>query len=110
LGERRIRSELPDRLKRPGGRDGRRGAPGLLHERTLPMATERTTGYGISITRTPNSGWVSVTLRKHFWHVKTGSRSRMVAVTGFLADGMGEREIVESCLRELLRAYIDEIG
>lgn len=71
---------------------------------------ESTTGYGITISRDPlGSGFVSVTMRKHFWAVKTGSRSRLVASAGFYAAGMTERDIVESALRELLRSYVDEL-
>lgn len=75
------------------------------------MPVTRATGYGISITRSQSGdGWVRVALRKHFWSVDAGSRSRPVAESGFYAEGMSERDIVESSLRELLRAYVDEVG
>lgn len=70
-----------------------------------------TVGYAVAVSRDPShAGWVRVTLRKHFWQVRAGGRSRLVAETGFHSEGMSEREIVESALRELLRAYVDEIG
>lgn len=75
------------------------------------MPVTKATGYGISITRSQSGdGWVRVALRKHFWSVDAGTRSRPVAETGFYAEGMGETEIVESALREILRAYVDEIS
>lgn len=71
-----------------------------------------TVGYGVVIRRStgPYKGWVHVTLRKWMWTVGVGSRSRVVAQTSFLADGLAERDVVEGALRELLRAYCDELG
>lgn len=75
------------------------------------MPVTRTTGYGVSITRDPkHPGWANVALRKHFWSVDAGSRSRPVASTGFYTDGMGERDILEGALRELLRALADDLA
>lgn len=75
------------------------------------MAIEKTMGYGLSISRShSNRGWVRVTLRKHMWAHDAGSRSRLVAETGFYAMGMTEADIVESALRELLRSYVDDIA
>lgn len=72
---------------------------------------EKTVSYGITVKRSlvePN--WVDVGLRKHFWAVGTGSRSREVARSGFWATDMSERAILEAALTELLRAYRDEMG
>lgn len=75
------------------------------------MPVSKSTGYGMTISRDPREpGWVRVALRKHFWSVDAGTRSRPVAETGFYAQGMDERQIVEGALRELLRAYVDELG
>lgn len=75
------------------------------------MSTEQTTGYGITIARDPTAaGWVRCSLRKHFWSVKTGTRSRGIIWTTFLATGMSEREIIEAALRELLRQWVDDRG
>lgn len=75
------------------------------------MPLERSTGYGISISRDPkHPGWVRVALRKHFWSIDAGSRSRPVAETGFYTQGMGEREILEGALRDLLRTLVDDLG
>ena len=72
---------------------------------------EKSVGYGVSLIRLHGQGnWVEVSLRKHYWHVHTGSRSRMVATAAFDATGMSERDIVEASLRELLRSYVDEIA
>lgn len=72
---------------------------------------EHTTGYVIVLRRSHGDrNWVAVDLRKQFWSVGTGTRSRAVATAGFYAQGMSERDIVESALRELLRAYVDEIA
>lgn len=73
------------------------------------MPISRTSGYAMTISRRlGESGWVRVALRKHWWTVDAGTRSRQVAETGFYAEGMGERDIVESALRELLRAWVDD--
>lgn len=75
------------------------------------MTVERSVGYGVFITRDPkHEGWVTARLRKHFWSVDAGSRSRPVATTGFYTLGMTEADILESALRELLRALADEVG
>jgi hypothetical protein len=72
------------------------------------MPTERTTAYTVVISRSvSNDGWVRVALRKQFWAVGQGTRSRHVAETGFWSQGMGEQDVVESALRELLRMYVD---
>jgi len=72
---------------------------------------EKTTHYGLWISRYPSDRrWVRVYLRKSFWSVDTGTRSRPVAETGFYADGMSERDILESALREALRALADELA
>jgi hypothetical protein len=54
-------------------------------------------------------GWVRAVLRKQWWHVAVGTRSRKLVETGFWRGEMGERELVESALREVLRAYCDEL-
>lgn len=72
------------------------------------MSVESTVGYGVTIARDPaQPGWVRVSLRKHFWAVKSGSRSRGIIWTTFLATGMSERDIIEAALRELLRQWVD---
>lgn len=72
---------------------------------------ERTTGYVVTLTRSlTDTDWVAVALRKQFWSVGKGTRSRAVATAGFYAQGMSENDIVESALRELLRAYCDELA
>lgn len=75
------------------------------------MAIERSAGYQVSIGRSVlDPKYVHVRLRKHFWAVDTGSRSRLVAEAGFYADGMTEGEILEGTLRELLRALANDLG
>lgn len=73
---------------------------------------QRTTGYGVSITKDPTSpGWVRVSLRKHWWTVERKSQSRLVAETGFyVGDRTAERDVLEDALREILRAYCDDIS
>lgn len=75
------------------------------------MPIERTVSYSVGMSRLHSQpDWVEVRLRKHFWSVSTGSRSRGVAVTGFYAQGMGERDILDAALRELLRALNDDLA
>jgi hypothetical protein len=74
-------------------------------------AVERSTGYGLTISRSQtDKGWVRVWLRKQFWSVQQGTRSRLVAETGFYAQGMSERDILEGALREMLRALADDVA
>lgn len=69
---------------------------------------EHTTGYVVTLTRdTASPGWARITLRKQFWAVGTGTRSRLVAETGMWTQGLDESAIVEGALRELLRIYAD---
>nr|CRY96128.1 hypothetical protein [uncultured prokaryote] len=75
------------------------------------MMVEKSAGYAVTIARRIGEpGWVRISLRKHFWSVAQGSRSRQVAETGFYAEGMSERDILESALRELLLALNDSQG
>lgn len=71
----------------------------------------QTVGYGIAVSRDPSAdGWVRVSLRKHIWTVGLGNASRLVAETGFYSEGLSERDIVSGALRELLRAYEDDLS
>lgn len=72
---------------------------------------EKTVSFGLHIARSATEpGWVTVWIRKQFWSLAGGSRSRHVATTGFYAEGMGEREILEASLREMLRALADDLA
>lgn len=53
-------------------------------------------------------GWVSVRLRRQWWMPVDGLTSRLVATTGFYAQGMAEHDVLESALREMLRTLADE--
>lgn len=74
---------------------------------------EKSVGYTVSMRRDPGSvtdptaaNWIRVTMRKHFWAVGTGARSREVCATAFFApDGMSETELVERMLKELTVAW-----
>ncbi len=72
---------------------------------------EQTSSYTVQITRSPTQpGWVAVTMRKLWWSVSKGSKSRPIATAGFYAHNMSERDIVDGALRELLRTLADEMG
>jgi hypothetical protein len=74
-------------------------------------AVERAVGYGLHMSRSQSDpNWVRVWLRKSFWSVDAGTRSRLVAETGFYAGSMSERDVLEGALREMLRALADEVA
>lgn len=76
----------------------------------MPMV-ESSTGYIVGLKRdVKDPRWVRVWLRKSYWSLAQGTRSRLVAETGFYAQGMSERDILEGALREMLRALADEVS
>lgn len=74
----------------------------------MPKATS---GYTFLLRRSlSDPGWVIVSLRKQWWTVEKGSRSRLVAETWFLPGEVSESQMLEDALREMLRTLADRQG
>lgn len=67
---------------------------------------ERCTGYTIVMRRpVGHPGWALAQLRKTFWCVGTGTRSREICETWVNVEGLSEATIVEALLADLARAH-----
>lgn len=70
----------------------------------------KTVGYTVVMTESrDNPGWIRAALRKQWWTLEHGTRSRPVAETWLYRGELGETDTIGAALRDLLRALEDRL-